>query len=170
MARTAAAARAAHPIVDRPPHIFADPLAAQLLGEQAGELIGYHRAHGGHPVLSAARAQVICRSRYTEDRLAAAAARGVTQYVILGAGLDSSAYRAAEAPSVRVFEVDQPATQDWKRGQLARAGMSALLSAHGFGPAEHISQRDSIRPALWARADTLHPIRLSMLARATIPG
>lgn len=63
--------------------------------EQAGEFIGYHRAHGGHPVLSAARTQVTCRSRYTQDRLAEAVHRGITQYVILGAGLDSFAYRRA---------------------------------------------------------------------------
>ena len=93
-ALTAAAARAAHLIVNQPPRIFTDDLAAALLGQQADEFIGYHRAHGEHPVLSAARAQATCRSRYTEDRLAAAATRGITQYVILGAGLDSFAYRA----------------------------------------------------------------------------
>lgn len=276
-ALTAAAARAAHLIVDQPPHIFTDQLAAQLLGEQAEEFIGYHRAHGDHPVLSAARAQATCRSRYTEDRLAAAAGRGVSQYMILGAGLDSFAYRAELASQVCVFEVDHPATQEWKREQLAKAGlpvpdgtafvpadfehgelaaslraagfdpnqptlvswlgvtmyltgeaisqtlkelgtfaagseliidhmlppgcrdadgqsyadqvapvaaqrgepwlsflapdeMAALLTMHGFARIEHISQHDSISPRLWARSDTLHPIRLSMLAHATIPG
>ena len=56
------------------PVIFADELAAALLGEQADELISYHRAHGSHLVLSCARAQVLCRSRFTEDHLAAASA------------------------------------------------------------------------------------------------
>jgi methyltransferase (TIGR00027 family) len=120
-ALTAAAARAAHLIVDNAPTIFADTLASPLLGEQADELIGYHRAHGTHLVLSAARAQVTCRSRYTEDRLANSVERGITQYVILGAGLDSFGYRSHLAGRVRVFEVDHPATQDWKRSRLAAA-------------------------------------------------
>src|SRR4051794_24645362 len=114
-ALTAAAARAAHLIVDSPPLIFADTVAYELLGEQAEEFIGYHRTRGEHPILSAVRATATVRSRYTEDRLAEAVARGVTQYVILGAGLDSYAYRSDPAGPVRVFEVDHPATQRWKR-------------------------------------------------------
>jgi methyltransferase (TIGR00027 family) len=120
-ALTAAAARAAHLIVDNGPTIFTDSLASPLLGEQADELIGYHRAHGTHLVLSAARAQVTCRSRYTEDRLADGAERGITQYVILGTGLDSFGYRSRLARRMRVFEVDHPATQQWKRSRLAAA-------------------------------------------------
>ena len=120
---TAAAARAAHLIVDNPPVIFADTLAASLLGDRADEFISYHRLHGSHLVLSAARAQVTCRSRYTEDSLAEANARGVTQYVVLGAGLDSFAYRSALAGQVTVFEVDHPATQEWKRARLSEAGL-----------------------------------------------
>jgi methyltransferase (TIGR00027 family) len=119
----AAAARAAHLIVDHPPFIFEDTAAAALLGDQAGELIGYHREHGSHPVLATARAQVICRSRYTEDRLAGAAARGVTQYVLLGAGLDTFGFRSALGRRLRVFEVDHPATQGWKRRALAATGI-----------------------------------------------
>jgi O-methyltransferase involved in polyketide biosynthesis len=141
----AAAARAAHLIVDREPVIFADELAAVLLGEQAGEFISYHRLHGTHLVLSSARAQAVCRSRFTEDHLAARVRDGVSQYVILGAGLDSFAYRwqpatagpaaagpAAAGPAtagpagrgqIRVFEVDHPASQQWKRDHLAAAGI-----------------------------------------------
>jgi methyltransferase (TIGR00027 family) len=123
----AAAARAAHLIVDHEPIIFADELAAALLGDQADELISYHRAHGTHLVLSCARAQVLCRSRFTEDHLAACVRAGLTQYVILGAGLDSFAYRSATGP-VRVFEVDHPATQRWKRAQLAAADIPVPAS------------------------------------------
>jgi methyltransferase (TIGR00027 family) len=119
----AAAARAAHLIVDHEPIIFADELAAALLGDRADELISYHRAHGTHLVLSCARAQVLCRSRFAEDHLATCVRAGLTQYVILGAGLDSFAYRSARGP-VRVFEVDHPATQRWKRAQLASAGIT----------------------------------------------
>jgi methyltransferase (TIGR00027 family) len=153
-ALTAAAARAAHLIVDRPPLIFQDTVAAALLGEQADELIRYHREHGSHPVLATARAQVICRSRYTEDRIAEAAARGVSQYVLLGAGLDSFGVRSALGQRLRVFEVDHPATQNWKRRALAAARITvpphvtfvpdelgvgsliAALQAAGFDPAE----------------------------------
>jgi methyltransferase (TIGR00027 family) len=116
---TAAAARAAHLIVDDEPVIFADTVARAMLGERAEEFIGYHRAHGTHPVLSAARAQVTCRSRYTEESLGRAIRRGIGQYVILGAGLDSFAHRRGTAADrVRVFEIDHPATQEWKRRVL----------------------------------------------------
>ena len=124
-ARTAAAARAAHLIVDQPPAIFSDTLALTLLGDEADEYVDYHRAHGSHVVLTGARGQVVCRSRLAEDSLAAAIERGVRQYVILGAGLDTFAYRSALSRSVRVFEVDHGATQAWKRGQLAAAGITA---------------------------------------------
>ncbi|TVT54781.1 class I SAM-dependent methyltransferase [Amycolatopsis rhizosphaerae] len=150
-ALTAAAARAAHPLVDAEPPIFTDPLAAPLLGAQAEEFLRYHREHGAHPILAAARAQVVIRSRYTEDRLAEAVRSGVTQYVLLGAGLDSFAYR--NPLPVRVFEVDHPATQEGKRARLAAAGtpvpetvsyapvdfeagsLTASLRAAGFDPA-----------------------------------
>jgi O-methyltransferase involved in polyketide biosynthesis len=92
-ALTAAAARAAHLIVDDEPRIFADTLAAVLLGDRADELISFHTMHGTHLVLAGARVQVTCRGRYTEDALDRAGRGGITQYVILGAGLDSSAYR-----------------------------------------------------------------------------
>jgi methyltransferase (TIGR00027 family) len=115
----AAAARAAHLIVDAEPRIFADTLAGALLGDRGEELISYHTLHGTHPVLSGARTQATCRSRYTEDALGRAADSGVAQYVILGAGLDSFAYRSGVAGRLRVFEVDHPATQDWKRRALS---------------------------------------------------
>ncbi|GII80650.1 S-adenosyl-L-methionine-dependent methyltransferase [Sphaerisporangium rufum] len=151
-ALTAAAARAAHLIVDAEPHIFADTLALPLLGDRAEELVAYHRLHGTHPVLAGARLAATTRGRFTEDRLAAAVARGTGQYVVLGAGLDSYAYRAGPG-GPRVFEVDHPATQDWKRAALAAAGIAVppdvvfvpadlerdppvtALARHGFDPA-----------------------------------
>jgi methyltransferase (TIGR00027 family) len=151
----AAAARAAHLLVDRPPVIFADTLAATMLGERADELIDYHRHHGDHLVLVGARAQAVCRSRFTEDVLAERVDDGVTQYVILGAGLDSFAYRSS-AP-VRVFEVDHPATQRWKRAVLAAAGIdvpaTAALVPVDFetdSPADRLAEHgfDASRPAV----------------------
>ena len=121
---TAAAARAAHLLVDSEPRIFADSLAALLLGDKAEIYLRYHREHGDHPLLAATRAQATCRSRFTEDQLALAAARGTAQYVILGAGLDSFACRSELAGRLRVFEVDHPATQQRKRALLAAAGLA----------------------------------------------
>jgi methyltransferase (TIGR00027 family) len=123
-AMTAAAARAAHLLVDSEPRIFADSLAALLLGDKAETYLRYHREHGDHPLLAGTRAQATCRSRFTEDQLALAAARGTAQYVILGAGLDSFACRSELAGRLRVFEVDHPATQQRKRALLAAAGLA----------------------------------------------
>ncbi|MFD9338946.1 class I SAM-dependent methyltransferase [Streptomyces sp. NPDC060028] len=125
----AAAARAAHLLVDDSPSIFVDPLAQTFLGQSAEELLGYHRSYGGHPVLAGARTTAVTRSRYTEDRLAELARGGVEQYVILGAGLDSFAYRSELAASVKVFEVDLPATQEWKRELLVATGTKVPSSA-----------------------------------------
>ena len=128
-ALTSAAARAAHLVVDREPTVFADTLAAALLGDRADELLAYHREHGDHPILAHARAHAVGRARFTEDALAAAAGRGTDQYVVLGAGLDTLAYRAAADPAhpahaVRVFEVDHPSTQRIKRAALEVAGIA----------------------------------------------
>jgi methyltransferase (TIGR00027 family) len=111
-----------------------------MLGVRAIELLGFHRQHGTHPVLAGARAQVACRSRYTEDRLAEAIGRGTAQYVILGAGLDTFASRSALAPQVHVFEVDHPLTQACKRRvQPPSAGLTFVPVDFG---------RDSLRDAL----------------------
>jgi methyltransferase (TIGR00027 family) len=68
------------------------------------------------------RAWLVARSRYAEDKLAQAVIKGIRQYVLLGAGLDTFAHRNPH-PSVRVFEVDHPATQQWKRNLLALSGL-----------------------------------------------
>jgi methyltransferase (TIGR00027 family) len=120
-ALAAAAARAAHLIVDGPPVIFADSLAERLLGADAEELLAYHRLNGTHVVLASARAQATCRSHLAEDALAAGVDKGIRQFVILGAGLDSFAYRSALADRVVTFEVDHPASQEAKRQRLSAA-------------------------------------------------
>src|SRR5207245_464739 len=70
------------------------------------------------------RMVIAARHRFAEDRLAAAVAAGTTQLVLLGAGLDTSAYRNPHA-GLRVFEVDHPQTQQWKGERLAGAGITA---------------------------------------------
>jgi methyltransferase (TIGR00027 family) len=80
------------------------------------------------------RAYMAARSRYAEDELAAAIARGARQYVVLGAGLDTFAYRNPY-PELRVFEVDHPATQEWKRRRLAQVGI-AVPPTMTFAPVD----------------------------------
>jgi methyltransferase (TIGR00027 family) len=77
---------------------------------------------------------MVARSRYAEDELAQAFAQGVKQYVVLGAGLDTFAYRNPHA-GLRVFEIDHPATQAWKREQLQAANI-AILSSLTFVPVD----------------------------------
>jgi len=148
-ALTAAAARAAHLIVDQPPWIFTDTLAMALLGEQGPGLVDYHREHGTHVVLTGARAQVTCRSRYAEDALAAAIGRGVGQYLILGAGLDSFSYRSDLARTIRVFEVDHPESQESKRARLAAASIAEPDNV-AFVPFDF--ERESLTRALMGTA------------------
>ena len=107
--------RAAHQLVDVPP-VLDDPIAVRLVGA------GYRGKMGraAHRVGRDLRAFVAARSRYVEDRLAAFVERGGRQYVVLGAGLDTFAYRNPYA-GLRVFEVDFPATQEWKRELLDEA-------------------------------------------------
>ena len=111
--------RAAHQLMEQP-RILDDPIAVPLLGP------GFARdmERASHKVARDFRAFMAARSRYTEDRLAEAVSRGVTQYVVLGAGLDTFAYRNP-FPSLRVFEVDFPATQAWKREMLAEAAITS---------------------------------------------
>jgi methyltransferase (TIGR00027 family) len=119
--------RAAHQIMEQP-RILDDPIAVRLLGP------GFARdlERASHRVARDFRAFMAARSRYAEDRLAEAVANGVAQYVILGAGLDTFAYRNPFS-SLRVFEVDFPATQEWKRAMLAEAQI-ALPAGLTFVP------------------------------------
>jgi methyltransferase (TIGR00027 family) len=109
--------RAAHQLMEQP-RVLDDPIALPLVAE------GYTRDldRACHPVAQDFRCFMAARSRFTEDQLALAVARGVTQYVVLGAGLDTFAYRNP-FPALRVFEVDFPATQEWKRFMLDQASI-----------------------------------------------
>lgn len=112
-----AARRAAHRILDRPP-VFEDPLALAVVGAEAAAKAASETSP------ASLRAFLAARSRFAEDELARAVERGVRQYVVLGAGLDTLAYRNPHAAlGLRVFEVDHPATQEWKRGRLRAAGI-----------------------------------------------
>jgi len=156
----AARLRAAHLIVDNPPPIFEDPLALRLLDPEESRTIreGAERLHT--PVYRALRSDVVTRSRYAEDRLADAVRRGVRQYVILGAGLDTFAYRQpAWAGELSIFEVDHAATQLDKRARLGRAGIgppsnlryaAADLETDALAPVLCAAGLDPTRPAFVA--------------------
>jgi O-methyltransferase involved in polyketide biosynthesis len=97
----AAAARAAHLLVDDDPKIFEDTVALALLGSDADELVEFHRSSAEAELAASLRVTMTTRSRYVEQRLAKAVRRGVDQYVILGAGLDSFPYRSPLVDEVR---------------------------------------------------------------------
>lgn len=111
--------RAAHQIVDRP-LLFEDPLAVRILGPAYAEELRRTPDKGRRPFSAALRAFLVARSRYAEEQLAIAYAAGVRQYCLLGAGLDTFAYRN-HSEGLQVFEVDHPATQAWKHGMLQHA-------------------------------------------------
>jgi methyltransferase (TIGR00027 family) len=114
--------RAVHQVLDKP-CVLTDPVAIPLLGSE----FRYDPVREMRPFARAFRAFMAARSRYAEDRLAASVALGVRQYVILGAGLDTFAYRNP-FPQPRVFEVDFPATQEWKRVLLSAAAIPAPVN------------------------------------------
>ena len=112
--------RALHVEIDPPPHVLEDEIGLQMVAPADG--------WRGRPDMDPAgtrgfRASIVARARFIEDLVAERAARGVSQYVLLGAGLDTFAQRRPEIASrMRVFEVDQPGPQAWKRHRLAELG------------------------------------------------
>ena len=117
----AAGHRAAHQVLEGG-SIFVDPLAVRILGVEGEEFITRASANSSSKKL---RLFIAVRTRFAEDALAAALSRGVCQIVVLGAGLDTFAYRGAVQEHVRIFEVDHPATQKWKRKRLAEVAIPA---------------------------------------------
>jgi methyltransferase (TIGR00027 family) len=112
--------RALHVQIDAPPHVLEDEIGLRLADPDAG-----WRSRGDMDPAGTSRfrAGTVARSRVAEDLLAKKAADGVSQYVILGAGLDTYAQRQPATPApVRVFEVDRPGPQAWKRERLTELG------------------------------------------------
>ncbi|MEU5260358.1 SAM-dependent methyltransferase [Amycolatopsis sp. NPDC021455] len=112
--------RALHVEVDPPPHVFADEFGLRL----AAPGDGWRDRDDMDPATAGRyRAGMVARARFVEDLVTEQAGRGVGQYVILGAGLDTFAQRRPEiAARLRVFEVDQPGPQAWKRARLDELG------------------------------------------------
>ena len=117
--------RAAHQLLDDP-KVLDDPIALRIIGQQsASALQADPRQSETTPLSPYLRAFIAVRSRYAEDKLALGVRRGVGQYVILGAGLDTFAYRNPHPEGVlHVFEVDHPTTQTWKRARLKEIGIT----------------------------------------------
>ncbi|HXE14322.1 MAG TPA: SAM-dependent methyltransferase [Bryobacteraceae bacterium] len=128
--------RAAHQILDQP-LVFRDPLAERIILDPTSPAISADVNSSGSRAL---RAFVAARSRYAEDQAAAFFRRGVTQYVVLGAGLDTFGYRNPYEPALKVFEVDHPNTQAWKRERL-RAAAIALPDSLTFVPVNFEDER-----------------------------
>src|SRR5579883_2671305 len=102
--------RALHVLVDPPPHVIADEIGLALAAPDDGWRSRPDMDPDGTRPF---RASIVARARFIEDLVIAQADRGVGQYVILGAGLDSFAQRRPEAAArLRVFEVDRPGAQD----------------------------------------------------------
>src|SRR6185312_4336837 len=94
--------------------VLDDPIAIPILGKTYSRALKNAGETSHNWVSVVMRAWLVARSRYAEDQLSRAVARGVRQYVLLGAGLDTFAHRNPH-PDLQVFEVDHPATQQWKR-------------------------------------------------------
>jgi len=150
--------RAAHQIFDDP-KVFDDPIAMPILGPGAEERLRSEPRFLNR-LGRAVRASMAARSRYAEDELERAVERGAKQYVILGAGLDTFAYRNPHAQQqLRVFEVDYPATQEWKRERLGAANI-AIPPSVSFAPVDFEHQTlseglqqagfDATKPALFS--------------------
>lgn len=111
--------RALHLEVDPPPHVLVDDLGLRLVAPPPG----WQQRPDMSPFTRPFRASIVARARFIEDLVEDQAAHGVTQYVVLGAGLDTFAQRRPElAARLHVFEIDQPGPQAWKRQRLVDLG------------------------------------------------
>ena len=146
-----AALRAAHRLVDQEPWLLDDPIAIRLLEpDAASRLADSERIQ--HPLARGLRSHVLLRSRYAEDRLEEAAAAGVRQCVLLGAGFDTFAYRQpAWASALRIFEVDHPGSQAAKQDRVRAAGLKTPFNlVHAPIDFESVSLEDGLRNAGFA--------------------
>jgi methyltransferase (TIGR00027 family) len=112
--------RALHVAIDPPPHVLEDEIGLKLLALNPD----WRRRGDMDPEFTRPfRAAIVARARFIEDLVADEAGRGLSQYVILGAGLDSFAQRRPEIASrLKIFEIDQPSSQAWKRQRLIALG------------------------------------------------
>src|SRR5215475_2169437 len=130
-ARWVAMTRGMHLVIDDEPKILQDTLGKALAAIPDDDPIGINSPIWADKVYVWFRIYPVWRSRVTEDRLQLCVQQGVKQYVILGAGLDSFAYRRpASLEHVSVFEIDHPASQEWKRHRLEQLGIKIPENVH----------------------------------------
>ena len=111
--------RALHVEIDSLPHVFEDTVGLKIVSPDEE----WRSRPDMSPFTRPFRASIVGRARFIEDLVEERAAQGVEQYVILGAGLDTFAQRRPElARRLRVFEIDQPGPQTWKRQRLVELG------------------------------------------------
>lgn len=128
-AEAAAAARAYHTLHDNP-IVFEDPFAIQLTSRTwrlicSSRILGWFLMRKILGALRPVGVQVLARSRYAEDQLEKAIREGIDQYVLVGAGLDSFAWRRQDlAKRLKIYELDHPGSQDSKRNRLAQLNIS----------------------------------------------
>jgi methyltransferase (TIGR00027 family) len=138
--------RAVHQLLDGMPRVLDDTVVVRLLGPNTEWSVRERAAQMLGPRATALRTHVLLRSRYAEERLQTAVQRGVTQFLVLGAGLDTFAYRQPEwARTLQIYEVDHPASQAAKRDRLAEAGI-AIPDNLSFVPIDF--ERDTLRHRL----------------------
>jgi methyltransferase (TIGR00027 family) len=137
--------RAAHQLFDQP-LIFEDPLALAILSDEAAARVRGETEEDQTAWARGFRLFMATRSRFAEEELARSVEQGVRQYVVLGAGLDTFAYRNPFA-ELRVFEVDHPDTQAWKRERLRHGGI-AVPESMRFAPVDF--ERDTLAHGLEA--------------------
>lgn len=119
--------RALHVQIDPKPHILTDEIGEKLVAEE-----NWKSRQDMNPDFSKnMRASIVGRARFIEDMVEEGAKHGLTQYVILGAGLDTFAQRRPEfATKLHIFEVDQPGPQAWKQKRLTEIGFTIPNNLH----------------------------------------
>ena len=148
--------RALHVDVDAPPHVLEDEIGRQLAAPDDG---WRHRPDMDPLGTRPFRASIVARARFIEDLVVEQAARGVDQYVLLGAGLDTFAQRRPEIASrLGVFEADKPGAQAWKRQRLVALGFGVpdclklvpvdFEAGDAWGPKLAAAGFDTGRPAV----------------------
>lgn len=146
--------RAQHVELDPEPHLIEDELGLELIAPKSG---WRNRPDMRGRAAARYRAGVVIRARFVEDLVANEVRRGVTQYVILGAGLDTFVQRNPQlAPRLQVFEVDRPGPQMWKKQRLAELGYDTPASLH-FVPVDFEAGDSWLSRLLEAGFDAAHP-------------
>lgn len=119
--------RGLHVLLDSAPHVFKDELGVKLVNDPA-----WRQRPDMDPQFSKSmRASIVGRARFIEDLVEELLNKGINQYVILGAGLDTFAQRRTDlSKQLKIFEVDQPGPQEWKKQRLAQLGYKPLPNLH----------------------------------------